>query len=104
MSTWFIRRLLIPVILASLLSACHRTDQVQDSIVNSVVAGDLAKVQAAINQDPNLVFTGFDHGVTLLEFAARNDQREVAAFLLSRKAPVNESDDLGYTPLHVASS
>ena len=61
--------------------------------------GDLEKVKALLKDNPNLVFSKDDDGMTPLHWAANKD---VAQLLLTYKAEVNVRNNDGNTPLHWA--
>jgi hypothetical protein len=68
-------------------------------------SGDLAKVQALVKADPNLVSSKDEKfGQTPLHVAAFNDHKDVAKFLLASKADVNAKAKNGSTPLHLAAA
>jgi TonB family protein len=71
-------------------------------IHDAVKAGDLAKVQALLKENPKLVLIGIDNGEKPLHLAAMNGHKDVAELLLANKAEVNAKTDSGYTPLHMA--
>jgi ankyrin repeat protein len=65
--------------------------------------GDLAKVTALVQANPDLVFSKDDDGETPLHVAAENDRTNVVEFLLANKADVTAKDDgSSDTPLHKA--
>jgi ankyrin repeat protein len=68
---------------------------------DAAAGGDLGKVKAPLKDNPDLVFSK-DNGDTLLHWAARNGQKDVAELLLANKADVNAKDNNGATPLHRA--
>ncbi len=66
-------------------------------------AGDLAKVQSLVKQQPDLVFSKDEqYGQTPLHIAAFYGHKDVAEFLLANKADVNARAKNGSTPLHLA--
>jgi ankyrin repeat protein len=66
--------------------------------------GDLAKVKALVQANPDLVFSKDDDGETPLHVAAENDRKDVVEFLLANKADVKAKDGgrTSGTPLHTA--
>src|ERR1035437_7692671 len=64
--------------------------------------GDLAKVQALLKSNPDLVFSKDPQGATPLHFAAASDHMDVAQLLLAHHADVNARDNKGATSLHAA--
>lgn len=77
--------------------------------LSAIKAGDKEKVVKLVEagQDVNQAFTNdWPHGLTPLHQAARNNQIEVAKFLISKGAKVdavlNGDGDQGTTPLHMA--
>jgi len=71
-------------------------------IDQAVVTGDLEKTRALLKDNPNLVFSKFIMGATLLHHAAFSGHKDVAELLLANKADVNAKADDGSTPLHQA--
>jgi len=61
--------------------------------------GDLAKVQALLKSNPDLVSSKDDRGMTPLHWAASEGRKDVAEFLLTNKADVNAKNNNGQTPL-----
>jgi hypothetical protein len=95
-------RCLVAVMLIVL--ACCRPAFSSDfhEAVNAVSNGDLKKVKALLNEDPNLAFVKDDEGNTLLLFAASNGYVDLAKLLLSYRADINSKTFYGSTPLHEA--
>jgi ankyrin repeat protein len=76
-----------------------------DPIHSAAQKGDLAKVTALIKQNPSLVSTKDNMGMTPLHVAAKNDHKDVAEFLLANGADINAKDSNGeFTPLDLALS
>lgn len=76
-----------------------------DPIHSAAEKGDLTKVKALIAQDPSLVNSKDKMGMTPLHLAAKNDHKDVAAFLLASGADVNAKDSNGaFAPLDLALS
>jgi ankyrin repeat protein len=71
-------------------------------IHDAAKSGDLAKVQALLKDNPDLVSSKDDRGSTPLHLAAASGHKDVAELLIAAKADVNARDDNGSTPLHSA--
>jgi TonB family protein len=71
-------------------------------IHDAAKAGDLAKVNALLNDNPELVSSKDDRGWTPLNLAAANGHKAVVDLLLANKADVNVRDNINWTPLHLA--
>jgi ankyrin repeat protein len=65
----------------------------------TVKSGDLKKLQALLEDDPNLVFSKDDFGHTPLHLAVFGGHKDVVVLLLANKSDVNAKDDSGMTPL-----
>lgn len=66
-------------------------------------AGDLDKVTSLVKASPDLVSSKDEkYGQTPLHFAAFNDHKDVAEFLLANKADINAKSKNGSTALHLA--
>jgi ankyrin repeat protein len=72
-------------------------------IHDAAADGDLEKVRALLQDDPNLVFDKDKNGYTPLHWAAKNGHADVAKLLLANKAESNAKTNIGWTPLHEAS-
>ena len=68
-------------------------------IHDAAKAGDLAKVKALLNANPDLISSKDTNGLTPLHDATWNGHKDVAEFLLANKADVNAKDTDGSTPL-----
>lgn len=81
--------------------ACHRQIDPAGAakIHNAALAGDLGKVKALLNDNPDLVFSSA-RGETPLHLAAEKGHKDVAELLLTYKANVSAKDGYGMTPLH----
>ena len=71
-------------------------------IHDAVRDGDLAKVQALLKGNPDLVSSIDQWGETPLHWAADRGHKDVAELLLASKAEVNAKDSYSETPLHWA--
>jgi ankyrin repeat protein len=71
-------------------------------IHDAAKAGDLAKVKALLNSNPDLVSSKDNNGTTPLHLAAHEGHKDMAELLLANKADVNAKDMYGDTPLHYA--
>ena len=67
-------------------------------------AGDLTKVTALLEANPDLISSKDNEGAAPLHLAALNHRKEVAEFLLARNADVNAKTSSGVTPLMLASN
>jgi ankyrin repeat protein len=71
-------------------------------IHDAVDAGDLNKVKALLETDPNLLESKDNDGSTPLHIACLQNQVAVANFLIDKGANVNARDNWNHTPLHNA--
>jgi ankyrin repeat protein len=83
---------------------CMRSPLTESSIGEAAGRGDLAKVQALLKDNANLVSSRNENGVTPLLLALQEGHMEVAKLLLAKGAEINakDSDDDDKTPLHWA--
>ena len=65
-------------------------------------SGDLEKLTALLNDNPDLVFSKDNNGQTPLHWAVYRGHKNVVELLLARKAEVNAKNNNGQTPLWVA--
>jgi hypothetical protein len=79
-------------------AASRLTDQIHDAARD----GDLAKVQALLKGNPELVFGKGTHGGTRLHWAALKGHADVAELLLANHADVNARANSARTPLYLA--
>lgn len=70
----------------------------------AVAAGDLEKVKALLKNSPDLVFSKDTNGRTPLENAAFYGYKDIAVFLLTKKADVDAKDNDDVTPLDRAAA
>jgi len=73
-------------------------------INDAAMAGDLAKVQALLKDNPALVCSKDPKGLTPLHLAAAYGHEDVAALLLDSQACVDAKAIDGSTPLHAAAA
>jgi cyclase len=79
-------------------SAASPADEIQDA----VRAGDLARVKALIEKDPQLVSARNPNGQTLLFDAVMSRRLDITEYLISKGADVNTRNNFDITPLHIA--
>lgn len=72
------------------------------SVHDVVAAGDAARVQEMLAQDPDAIERRDKLGKTPLFFAVTYGREEMVDLLIEQGADVNAQDDTGLTPLHVA--
>ncbi len=70
-----------------------------DDIHDAAKSGDLAKVQALVKANPDVLSSKDSDGETPLATAVQNKRADVVAFLISAKADLNAKDTSGMTPL-----
>lgn len=76
-----------------------------DDLLRTINAGDLAKVQTLLQDNPDLVNRKEDRrGFTPLHVAARAGRKDIAEYLLAHGADVNARDNSACTPLSWAMS
>lgn len=86
----------------SLFASSHHRSEDYTAAVAAADACDLAKVQAAVDQKPQLLQATEWDNATLLHDAAGHNCKTLAAYLLSKGADVNATKTDGVTPLHIA--
>jgi hypothetical protein len=69
-------------------------------IHDAAAAGDLAKVNALIKDNPELVSSKDNEGCTPLHRAVAWDRKDGAELLLANRANINARDNTGWTALH----
>lgn len=72
------------------------------AMLEAVKAGDLAKVKVLVEQDPGIVNAKNPGGQTVLFAAVSFGRLEIAEYLISNGANVNERSNFHMTPLDVA--
>lgn len=72
------------------------------TIFEAAKSGDLARIQALLKNNPDLVSSKDDNDETALHWAAMNGHDRVAELLLAKGAEVDATDNEGMTPLHWA--
>src|ERR1035437_2540231 len=90
--------MLVALTLSCLTSSCvRRVGEIHDA----AQIGDLDKVKALLNRNPDLVFSkSGDYGETPLHVAALWGHKSVAEYLLMHRADVNAKNNYGGIPLH----
>lgn len=74
----------------------------EHDIYTAVMAGELAMVEALLDEDPALARAADEHGSTPLHWAIRSGRTGAAVLLLERGADVNARGPAERTPLHAA--
>jgi hypothetical protein len=97
-----IKALLSRLTIVSLITLACSTPAFCGEIHDAAKDGNLAKVNALLTENPNLVFGKDNDGWTLLREAAENGHKDVLELLLANKADVNAKDKEGETPLYWA--
>jgi ankyrin repeat protein len=96
-----IRRVALPLaLLAALISSRGFCSVIHDAAKD----GDLAKVQALLEENPELVSSIDSSGHTPLHWAAFRGHKDVAELLLAHGADVNAKANDLHTPLHAAAA
>jgi ankyrin repeat protein len=90
---------LLALALISGVSSCARKDLGSGDIFDAAKRGDVEKVKALVEDNPHLVSSKDNYGMTPLHLAAN---KNVAEVLLANKAVVDARDDHGRTPLNWA--
>lgn len=92
------RFLLLTVILGFLFQGTMMAEEIHDAARD----GDLAKVEALLAKDPELVHAKGSNEKVPLHFAAERDEQKIVKYLLQHKAQVDARNVAGETPLHYA--
>jgi TonB family protein len=71
-------------------------------IHDAAKSGDLAKANALLMENPELVSSKDNRGWTPLIMAVESGHKDMVALLLANKAEVNTQDNINWTPLHIA--
>src|SRR5512136_1913391 len=71
-------------------------------MLDAVKAGDLARVRSLVEKDPGIVNARNAGGQTILFAAVSFGRLDIAEFLVSKGANVNEKSNFHLTPLDVA--
>ncbi len=82
------------VVLAIFVSAASAAE-----IHEAIQAGDLARVKSLVEKDSSLLQAADEMGQTPLHTAAASGKVEIAAYLISKGAPVDQRDAMNRTPL-----
>jgi ankyrin repeat protein len=93
-------KLLIGMMALFLFRAWLRSDEIHQA----AAAGDLARVKALLEKNPQLLDARDETGRTPLHWACRGVHIEVVGFLVEGGADVNAQDDSAVTPLHSVAS
>jgi ankyrin repeat protein len=75
---------------------------VSAEMMRAVADGDLNKVKALLQENPDLIFSKDKNGETPLLMAVSAGHQDIAELLLANKADVNAKDDSSQTALHFA--
>jgi len=90
------------IILAALLALAWSIPAFCGEIHDAVEQGDLAKVKALVEGNPELLSSEDNNGWTPLRSAASEGHKDVVELLLAHGADVNANGDGGWTPLQWA--
>ena len=71
-------------------------------IHDAVGSGDLGKVRALLQSNPDVVFAKDNSGMTALHWAADRGFKNIVTSLLANSADINARRNDGETPLHLA--
>ena len=93
-----LKRLSLVTLFLSLALLPMKAQEIRDAIRN----GDLAKVKEMVEADPQLAVSKIDRNNTPLHIAARNNQLEIAKYLVVKGADVNAVSKYQGTPLDLA--
>ena len=80
----------------------HQDTTLYTEIFPAAEAGDLPKVKALVDKNPNVVNAKGMGGLSPLHLAVLHDRKDVVSYLLDKSANVNARSDAGLTPLHAA--
>ncbi len=89
-------------VLLTFLSGMAKEPTAVFEIHDAARDGDLAKVKALLQGNPDLVYSKDSNGRTPLHCAALAGQKDIAELLLVNKADVVVTDSNGWTPLALA--
>jgi len=92
----------LSVLLAAGFSSLAPTGLLAGEIHDSVVAGDLDKVRALLEEDSTLMESKGGMGFTPLHAACYSGQVAIANYLLDQGADIEAHDIFQYIPLHRA--
>ena len=103
-TTAYVGNLRVAISLLALIAVAStnllRGAEIHDAIRN----GNLEKVKVLLQQNPSLISAEDDKSDTPLFYAVWFGHKDIAEFLLAKKANVNFKDQNGVTALHVAAS
>ena len=86
----------------SLFASSHHRTEDYTAVVAAADACDLAKVQSAVDQEPQLLRATEWDNATLLHDAVGHNCETLVTYLLDKGADVNAVKADGVTPLHIA--
>jgi ankyrin repeat protein len=86
---------------AFLISDTYKTERYQ-AIHEATLNGERSKMNEMLDQRPKLIKVADYDDNTLLHLAVLRDHTDEVADLLSRRAKVNATNNVGMTPLHLA--